>query len=190
MDITSLIKSALPFIGTALGGPLGGGVTSFIASKLGVDETSVVSTLNGMLGNPEHIAKAKQLELDYQAHCLELGYQSIKDLEAINASMVIEVNKTMQTEAGSEHWQTYSWRPAIGFAVAFNVVMSSLIVLITYAAAIFGSQYAAPAMANLPSIIGTLAAISGTVMPILGIASYFRGKMQADPSIPPLNTVK
>jgi hypothetical protein len=33
-------------------------------------------------------------------------------------------------------------------------------------------------------MIGAMSALIGVTMPVLGIASYFRGKMQADPSVP------
>jgi hypothetical protein len=93
-----------------------------------------------------------------------------------------DVNASMQAEAASEHWPTYSWRPAIGFAVAIAVLMSVLTVFLAYGAAIVlgksdGLQY-------LPGILAAIAGIIGVVSPILGIASWFRGRMQADPGIP------
>lgn len=164
-----LLKSVLPFIGTALGGPLGTGAATFIASKLGVPPESVSATLNTMLGDPENLAKVKQIEADFQAHCLELGYNSIQKIEELNASVVVEVNKTMQAEAASEHWPTYSWRPFIGFS--FGAYINSMWLL--------------PLFKIQPVILSpdTVLAIGG----ILGVASFFRGKMQADPAVPTIN---
>jgi hypothetical protein len=51
----------------------------------------------------------------------------------------------------------------------------------------WGSAVAATAVSALPTALGALAAINATVLPVLGIASWFRGKMQADPSIPTTN---
>lgn len=161
-----VIKSVLPFIGTALGGPLGTGVASFVASKLGVPPEDVSSTLTSMLGNPAEVTKLRMIELEYQRHCLELGYKSIKDLEESNASVVKEVNKTMQVEATAEHWQTYSWRPFIGFS--FGLYLNSMWVLPLFKVT--------PVTLNSELIL----AVGG----ILGVASWFRGKMQADPLIP------
>ncbi|MBC7665587.1 MAG: hypothetical protein H7276_17675, partial [Caulobacter sp.] len=79
---------------------------------------------------------------------------------------------------------TYTWRPVLGFAVGFNVLASSLLVLGVFAGVGLGSPAAALAVAQLPMVLGALAGINGTVLPILGIASWFRGKAQADPSIP------
>ena len=161
-----VIKSVLPFIGTALGGPLGTGVAAFVASKLGVPPDTVSDTLSAMVGNPEDRVKLKQLELEYELHCKELGYQSIKDLELANASVVIEVNKTMQKEAEAEHWQTYSWRPFIGFS--FGLYINSMWML--------------PLFKVTPVLLSSdlVLAVGG----ILGVASWFRGRMQADPLIP------
>jgi hypothetical protein len=90
----------------------------------------------------------------------------------------------MQSETASAHWPSYSWRPAIGLAVAFNTAASSILVVMVYVAVVAGSTAAPVAMTNLPMVLGALAAITATVLPILGIASYFRGKMQADPAVP------
>ena len=107
------------------------------------------------------------------------------ELERLALANASDVNKTMQAEAASEHWPTYSWRPAIGFAVALAVVLSVLTVFTAYVAAMFFGK--ADGLAALPGILGAVAAIIGVVSPILGIASWFRGKAQADPSIPTIN---
>ncbi|MGF6781128.1 hypothetical protein [Paraburkholderia sp. GAS334] len=39
-------------------------------------------------------------------------------------------------------------------------------------------------LSYLPGMLGAEAAVMGTMAPVLGIASYFRGKMQANPAIP------
>jgi hypothetical protein len=88
----------------------------------------------------------------------------------------------MQAEAVSEHWPTYGWRPAIGFAVAIAVLLSVLTVFAAYGAAILYNR--AEGLAQLPGILAAVAGIIGVVSPILGIASWYRGKMQADPTIP------
>ena len=90
----------------------------------------------------------------------------------------------MQAETKSDHWPSYAWRPFIGFCVGFNTLAAAILVLGTFAGALAGAAAASAAIAQLPMVLGSLAAISGTVLPILGIASWFRGKAQADPSIP------
>jgi hypothetical protein len=65
--------------------------------------------------------------------------------------------------------------------VAFNVAVSSIIVLVAYIASMSGHS---EMLNSLPMVLGALAAINTSVLPILGIASYFRGKAQADPNVP------
>jgi hypothetical protein len=70
----------------------------------------------------------------------------------------------MQTEAGSEHWPTYSWRPFIGFA--FGVQL-------------FGTYFVLPLLGMPVPAIPEFAWLS--IGGILGVASFFRGKAQASP---------
>jgi hypothetical protein len=76
----------------------------------------------------------------------------------------------MQAEAAAEHWPTYSWRPFCGFV---------------FGAMFLGVYFVLP-LAKLPvPVVPTEAwAAMGAV---LGVASWFRGKMQADPTIPTVN---
>ena len=164
--ITDLLKTALPFIGTALGGPLGAGVATFIAGKIGCDPSTAITALTTMVGDPATIQQARDLEAAYKTHLADLSYTSLAQVETLNASVVESVNTTMQTEAKSDHWPTYTWRPFIGFM--FGGYIASMVLL--------------PILHITPVTLSpdlTLA-IGG----ILGIASYFRGKMQADPTVP------
>lgn len=125
-----------------------------------------------MKADPNLILKYRQAVLDQEVEFQKLAVENAAD-----------VNKTMQAEAASEHWPTYSWRPFIGFAVGFNVIVSSVLVLVVFIPVMFGNSGAASAISALPLVLGALAGINGTVLPILGIASWYRGKMQADPNV-------
>ncbi len=167
--MNDLIKGILPLIGTALGGPLGGIATEFIASKLGVTDATketITASMQSMLGSPEKTVELKQIEADLKVHLATLGYDSIEKIEAINASVVVEVNKTMQDETKSDHWPSYSWRPFIGFQ--FGLYISSLWLLPLF--------HIVPVIMNADMVL----AIGG----ILGVASWFRGKAQADVANP------
>lgn len=121
------------------------------------------------------------LVLQYQKAMLDQA-TAFEQLAEQNAA---DVNKTMQVEASSEHWPTYSWRPAIGFAVALAVMLTVLTVFFAYGAVIFKGND--KGLAQLPGILAAVAGIIAVVSPILGIASWYRGKMQADPNIPTIN---
>ncbi len=185
-SIANTVGKAAPILGTLLGGPAGAVVGSMIASALGTEATpdAIVQTL---ATNPEAALKLRQIESDERVKLQELALEQMKAELIAQSQAVSDVNKTMQSEAASEHWPTYTWRPFIGFAVGLNTIAAALLVLAVYGAVIFGAAQAPAAMSNLPMVLGALAAISATVMPILGIASWYRGKMQSDPSIPTNN---
>lgn len=79
------LKTLVPLLGTALGGPLGGAAASMIAAKLGLSESTaeaVTDVLNSGKMTPDQIAGLKLAELDFQKFLKE---QDIK-LEEIFAS--------------------------------------------------------------------------------------------------------
>jgi hypothetical protein len=89
----------------------------------------------------------------------------------------------MQAEAKADHWPTYSWRPFIGFCFGLLAVLAGLTVFGAYLGVMVG-RVEASVLSYLPGMLGAEAAVMGTMAPVLGIASYFRGKAQADPRIP------
>lgn len=166
MNPMNLVKTVLPWIGTALGGPLGQIAASSIGNVLGLSDTSigaVKTVLSGM--SPEKLAEYRAADQSLQLEMAKLGYTNLLDLEKLNASVIVEVNKTMQVEAGSEHWPSYSWRPFIGFS--FGLYICSLWILPLF--------HVVPVTLTTDTVL----AIGG----ILGVASWFRGKAQADPTV-------
>lgn len=179
------LKALLPTAATLLSGPAAGIAVKFLADKLGLAEETteaVTAAVTSLSGSPEGRQKLAEIDAALKAHALDVGL----DLERLAASNAAEINATMRTEAAAEHWPTYSWRPTIGFAVAINVVLTSLVVALAFGGVILLNRDAAP-LAHIPAMIGAMAALVGVVAPILGIASWFRGKAQADPNIPTNN---
>ena len=124
-----------------------------IAKKVTGKETPE-DAVTELKANPELLLAYKKAVLD----------QAV-ELDRIAAGVVAQVNETMRTEATSDHWPTYSWRPFIGFSFGFYI--SSLWLL-----PLFG---AAPVIMSADTVMAVGA--------ILGVASWFRGKMQAEPNI-------
>lgn len=179
-DLAGIIGKTAPLLGTLIGGPAGAAIGSVVASALGTDSTpEAVGHL--LQTSPDAAVKLAQIESDSKVKLQELATDQIKAELAAAAQAAGDVNKTMQVEASSEHWPTYSWRPAIGFSVALAVLLSVLTVFCAYAAAVFYNR--AEGLAHLPGILAAIAGIIGVVSPILGIASWFRGRMQADPNV-------
>lgn len=139
----------------------------------------------------EELTAYKQFMLEHEEELQHIQVEKdhitadlLRDLNAQAVQNADDINKTMQAESASEHWPTYGWRPAIGFAVALAVLLSVLVVFIAYAASLAGHP---EGLAQLPGVLASVAGIIAVVSPILGIASWYRGKMQADPSIPTVN---
>lgn len=132
------------------------------------------AALDALKADPALVLQYRQAVLSQQVEFERLAVQNASD-----------INKTMQMEAASEHWPTYAWRPAIGFAVALDLVLSALTVFVAYAVAMVTGK--ADHLSKLPEMLTAMAALIAVASPILGIASWFRGKMQADPSVPTIN---
>lgn len=92
------------------------------------------------------------------------------------------VNQTMQAESRAAHWPGYSWRPFIGFCFGATAICSSLTVAMCYLGVMF-FQADSQILSVLPGMIGAEAGIMATMSPVLGIASWFRGKMQVNQEV-------
>ena len=179
------LKLIAPTVATLLGGPAVSFAVKFLADKVGASaETvdAVTTALTGMNETPEGRIKLAEIDAALRTHAIDAGI----DLERLAVANSADVNKTMQVEAGSEHWPTYSWRPAIGLAVAVDLTVSVLVVAIAYIGVMFFGVKP-EVLAYLPAMLGAMAALVAVASPILGIASWFRGRMQADPGIPTVN---
>ena len=164
-DIAKMVGGAAPILGTLIGGPAGAAIGAMVASGLGVgntpDEVSQALTIN-----PDAAVKLKQIEATRQTELQTLLVKSEENRLAADTAAIQAVNATMQVEAKADNWPTYSWRPFCGFV--FGIMF-------------LGVYFVLP-LAHLPvPVVPTEAwlAIGG----VLGVASYFRGKAQADPGI-------
>ena len=155
----SLVKIGLPLLGAALPLPGGAALGAALATAIGSPSASASDVMARLLSSNDAIEKAKQFELTHQETILKITVDA--DIRAVEA-----VNKTMQAEAASNHWPTYAWRPFIGFVAGFML-------LFNYAFA--------PLLRLQPVAIDAQAWLFLTA--VLGVASFFRGKMQADPGI-------
>ena len=157
---TELAKIGLPLLGAALPVPGGAALGAALAAAItGNSDTKPEDVLATLTASSDALLKAKEFEQTHQEVMLKMQIDAeVAGLQAVNI--------TMQTEAKSDHWPTFSWRPFIGFMFGFYV--ASLWILPLFKVT--------PVMMT-PDI--TLA-VGG----ILGVASWFRGKAQADPKIP------
>lgn len=163
-DVAGLIGKAAPMLGTLMAGPAGAAVGGLVASALGTGNS--VAEVQAALADPASLVKLRQIEADKAVKLQELLAAQAQAEIAAAVSQAQAVNSTMQTEAKADHWPTYSWRPAIGFV--FAAYIASLFLL--------------PLVGKAPVLLS--ADMTMAVGAILGVASWFRGKAQADPRIP------
>ena len=168
-QIAGDIAKYAPIVGGILGGPPGaalGSVGSMIASALGVantpDDVSVA-----LATNPDAAVKLKAIEADHQVQLASLSMQAAANQLTAETNNLAAVNQTMQVETKSEHWSSYMWRPFCGFV--FGTLM-------------LGDYFVLPLMHIPVPVIPPEAWM--TLGAVLGIASFFRGKAQADVNNP------
>lgn len=86
MDWKAVVGKVAPWIGTALGGPLGGMAVAAIADALGLDdktESAIKAAIGG--ATPEQLLAVKQADQDFALKMQELGFHNVQALESIAA---------------------------------------------------------------------------------------------------------
>lgn len=165
----SWISTIAPTAATLLGGPLAGMAVKFLADKLGVPEQTVgavTSAVNSMSETPEGRIKLAEIDAALKTHMVNAGVE----MDRIASANLLAVNATMQAETHAEHWPSYSWRPFCGFV--FGTMM-------------LGVYFVLPLLHVPVPVVPTEAWLA--LGAVLGVASWYRGKAQADPSNPMQN---
>jgi hypothetical protein len=164
-SVAEVLGKEAPLLGTLFGGPAGAAAGALVSAALGTANTpDAIQT--ALTTDPQAIVKIREVEAAKVVELQQLLVTAAQNQLASETQRILAVNATMQAEATSNHWPTYTWRPFIGFM--FGLYVSSLWIL-----PLFKVQ---PITMSSDLVL----AVGG----ILGIASYFRGKMQADPSVP------
>lgn len=87
MDWTKIIATVAPWIGTAIGGPLGGMAVEAAANALGLSDKTVEAVKGAVMGaSPETLLALKEADQRFALQMQSLGFQNIKDLESIAAA--------------------------------------------------------------------------------------------------------
>lgn len=164
-DVADAVGKAAPILGTLIGGPAGTVIGGLVAAGLGTaNSPDAVST--ALATDPDAAVKLRQIEADQEVQLRNLAMQDAANALTAETARIQAVNITMQAEAKADHWPTYTWRPFIGFAFGFYVV----------------SMFVLPLFGVKP--VELSADLTLTIGAILGVASFFRGKAQADPRMP------
>jgi hypothetical protein len=174
MDWKSILGGVAPTLATALsvvGGPAGmvagAALRTVSAAVLGHQdgtEDQVTQAIQAGL-SPDAIAALQKADNDFKVQMAQIAAATEQASIKAGSDAIGSVNATIQAEAKADHWPTYTWRPFIGFV--FGLYVMSMFIL-----PLFHVQ-PVPLSADLTLTIGA----------VLGVASFFRGKAQADPRI-------
>lgn len=86
MSIGDILRTVAPWIGTALGGPLGGMAVEAAANALGVSEKTAGAVKAALTGaTPEQMLALKKADQEFSLQMQALGFKQVADLEAIAA---------------------------------------------------------------------------------------------------------
>lgn len=154
----ALTKLGLPILGAALPIPGGAALGGILATTIGSKDVTPEEILTRLTNSSEALQKAKEFEMAHQETLLRVQVEA-------ETARIQAINTTIQIEAKSDHWPTYSWRPFIGFM--FGIYIFSFALL--------------PICGITPIVLPP--DLTMAVGAILGIASWYRGKMQADPNV-------
>lgn len=115
------LKTVLPTIATALGGPVGGIAATFIAEKLGMEDKTVEAVKAAISGaTPEQLARLKEIDADLDKYFAGLGVK-LEEIEAADRASA----RDREAKTGD------SLTPrllALGITVGFFGVLATLLV--------------------------------------------------------------
>lgn len=101
MDWKAIVSTIAPWIGTALGGPLGGAAVGAVADALGLSdktEASIKAALSGV--TPEQMLALKNADQSFALKMQELGYADIERLAELAVSNTKDA-RAMQVQVRS-----------------------------------------------------------------------------------------
>lgn len=184
LALAQLAGHLAPTIAGWLGGPKAEDVATKVVdtAKAITGQSTGDAALAAIQADPNLAMQFQKAMIDSQVQLAQISADVTKAELAADTADTSAVNATMQVEAKADHWPTYSWRPFVGFCFGVLALISGLTVAGAYLGVMF--QHADPkVLTDIPGMLGAEAAVMATMAPVLGIASYFRGKMQANPAI-------
>lgn len=86
MDWKALVCTVAPWIGTALGSPLGGMAVEAAANALGLTDKTTDAVKQALAGvTPDQMLALKKADQDFALQMQALGFKQVADLEALAA---------------------------------------------------------------------------------------------------------
>ena len=172
------IAMALAQFAPMIAGWLGGSKAEDVATKVvGVaqavtGQSAPDAALAALQADPDLALQFQKAVIEQQAQLAQIVADVQKSELAADQADTAAVNQTMQVEAKADHWPTYSWRPFVGFCFAIAWIGDYLLLPILHG---YNQAIVVPVVPPEAWL-----AIGG----VLCVASFFRGRMQADPRVP------
>jgi hypothetical protein len=86
MDFTAILKTVAPWIGGALGGPLGAMAVNAIADSFGLNDKTTDAIRQAISGaTPEQMLALKTADQNFALQMQALGFKQVADLESLAA---------------------------------------------------------------------------------------------------------
>ena len=124
MDWKALLSTVAPWIGTALGGPLGGMAVEAAANALGLNDKTVESVKAALSGvTPEQMLALKQVDQTFALQMQTLGFKNVADMEAIAAGDRASA-RSMQTSKPSNVPAMLSVGVTVGY---FSILIGMMV---------------------------------------------------------------
>ena len=118
MDWKNIIKSVAPVIGTALGGPMGGGAVRFLSKKLLGDENATEEELAQFVqtASPDQLLSIKKMDREYDVQMKKLGV----DILRIDA----------EDSTSARHLASVDMRPHVVLSVVYTLAYAALVFMV------------------------------------------------------------
>lgn len=101
MDWKSIVKTVAPWIGTAIGGPLGGMAVEAAASALGLTDKTVDAVKAAIAGaTPEQLLALKNADQGFALQMQSLGFRHVEALEQLSVENTRDA-RAMQVQVRS-----------------------------------------------------------------------------------------
>jgi hypothetical protein len=184
LPIALALAQFAPIVAGWLGGPKAEDVATKVVgiAKTITGHDDANAALQAIQADPNLAYQFQKAVVEQQVQLAQIAAEVEKAQIAADVSNTATVNQTMQVEAKSDHWPTYSWRPFIGFSFGVMGLTCGVTVAAAYGGVMLG-EAKPEVLTYLPGMLGAMAAVMTTMAPILGVAAWFRGKMQANPSV-------
>lgn len=178
LPIAMALLQFAPTLAGLFGGPKAEDVAAHVVgiAKTVTGQSAPEAALAALQSDPNLALQFQKAVLEQQGKMAEIAADVTKAELAADTAAIAAVNATMQTEAKSEHWLQWSWRPLNGYALAIGSL--STVIAVLYLSYLGVVQKDASALNAIPTIVSSITMALGVPGAVCGVTAWYRGKMQ------------